>query len=57
MTPRLRTAGVRLAILLYAPRSLKLKTACVSSRLSRTVFEIRWESWGAISSGDSTATS
>ena len=45
-------AGVRCAILLYAPRSLKLNTGCVSSRLSSTWLPRRADSVGAGSSGD-----
>ena len=46
MTPRARSASVRWAMRLYAPRSLKLKTGCRSSRLKRTVrAQASRESW------------
>jgi hypothetical protein len=57
MTPRASAAGGRCAILLYAPRSLKLNTGCVSSRLKRTVLPSRADRRGAASSADSMATS
>ncbi len=57
VTPRASRAGDRLAILLYAPRSLNENTACLSSRLSSTWFAVRREIDGSGSSGLSTATS
>jgi hypothetical protein len=57
ITPRARSAAVRFAILLYAPRSLKEKTLCWSSRFKRTLFPSRRDNAGANSSADSIATS
>src|SRR3989338_1707199 len=47
ITPRLSCSGVSCAILLYAPRSLKENTGCMSSRLSKTVLPMRAERLGA----------
>ena len=57
MTPRASSFGVRCAILLYAPRSLKEKTGCLSSRFTRMWLPVRREIDGAASSGLSIATS
>src|SRR5262249_52532345 len=57
MTPRLRSAPVSRAIRLYAPRILKLKVGCRSSRFSSTSFPRRADRRGAASSGVSRATS
>ena len=57
ITPRFSAARGRRHILLYAPRSLKEKTGCRSSRLSSTVLPVRRLRRGAASSGVSTATS
>jgi hypothetical protein len=57
ITPRASSAGLRCAILLYAPRSLNEKTGCLSSRLRRMWLPVRREIEGATSSGLSIATS
>ena len=57
MTPRRSSSGERRAILLYAPRSLKEKTGCKSSRLSSTLLPSRRDRLTASSRGVSTATS
>ena len=57
ITPRARLFGARCAILLYAPRSLKEKTGCLSSRLRSTWLPVRREIAGAGSSGLTIATS
>ena len=57
ITPRASCSGVRWAILLYAPRSLKEKTGCLSSRLRRMWLPVRREIAGASSRGLSIATS
>jgi hypothetical protein len=57
ITPRVREAGLRRAILLYAPRHLNEKIGCMSSRFSHTRLPKRSESTGAYSSGVSRAIS
>ena len=57
ITPFFSWSAERFAILLYAPRSLKLNTLCMSSRLSRIWLPVRLERLAACSSGDSMATS
>src|SRR6218665_2051855 len=56
ITPLDRASGDRCAILLYAPRSLKLKTGWSSSRLSRTLLPRRLDRFLAGVSGGSVAT-
>jgi hypothetical protein len=57
MTPRLRSSGVSRAIRLYAPRILKLKIGCVSSRFNSTWLSRRRDRRGATSSAVSLTTS
>jgi hypothetical protein len=57
ITPRARSCTLSPDILLYAPRSLKLNTGWVSSRLSSTRLCSRRDRLRAGSSADSMATS
>ena len=54
MTPAVSCSGVRLAILLKAPRNLNEKTGCRSSRLNQMLLPLRALSCCASSSGVST---
>src|SRR5436305_730975 len=49
MTPRARSASDSCAILLYAPRILKLKTGCRSSRFSSSLLPMLAELRNALS--------